>query len=408
MTSESPTTNLIDNVSIDNLQSFFRQKLRSFRPEREDYSYLFDGNREEKYTDIFKIGEANLKGTDELLVFSAQTQSSLTYKTGKRQQFEMAKKVLQNEGKDAAFFIFYDKEKNFRFSFVKANFEGKSKKYTDFKRYTYFVSKEQTNRTFIEQTEKAEFSDIDSIIEAFSIEPLNKRFYKDISDAFEKLMGTYKEKSRKGKATQVDNQLQLQLPSITKQEATKVSKEFAVRLIGRIIFVWFLKNKTSASSVSPEGKFVLGTPLIPKEWLNSKKVSQTDSYYHYFLEKLFFQILNKPIEERIENILEGHEKIPFLNGGLFEDHVDDFYRADKNGLSTNLNTLIIPDKWIQDFFETLERYNFTIDENSSSDQEVSIDPEMLGTIFENLLAKINPETEQSARKETGSFYTPNS
>src|SRR5690606_32695273 len=40
------------------------------------------------------------------------------------------------------------------------------------------------------------------------------------------------------------------------------------------------------------------------------------------------------------------------------------------------------------------------------DFEVSIDPEMLGTIFENLLAEIDPDTEKSARKSTGSFYTP--
>ncbi len=377
---ESLTTQLIEDVSIDNLHSFFREKLRSFRPEKTDCSHLFDGKTEEKYTDIFKIGEARLNDSDELLVFSAQTQSSLTYKTGKRQQFEMAKKVLQTENKDAAFFIFYDEEKNFRFSFVKANFEGKTKKYTDFKRYTYFISKQQSNRTFKEQTEKAEFSDVDSIIEAFSIEPLNKQFYRDISTAFDVLVA------------------QLTLPYLDKKETTKVSKEFAVRLIGRTIFVWFLKNKVSKN----------GTPLVPTDWLNSQKAGQTDSYYHFFLEKLFFQVLNKPLDERIDNILENHQKIPFLNGGLFEAQEEDYYNADKNGLSTNLNTLNIPDSWIKNFFETLERYNFTIDENSLSDQEVSIDPEMLGTIFENLLAEINPETEQSARKETGSFYTPRS
>ncbi len=67
---------------------------------------------------------------------------------------------------------------------------------------------------------------------------------------------------------------------------------------------------------------------------------------------------------------------------------------------------MIPDKWFQGFFEFLELYNFTIDENTSIDQEMSVDPEMLGRIFENLLAEINPETGESARKSTGSFYTP--
>ena len=55
---------------------------------------------------------------------------------------------------------------------------------------------------------------------------------------------------------------------------------------------------------------------------------------------------------------------------------------------------------------SLEKYNFTIDENTSASSEIAIDPEMLGRIFENLLAEQNPETQESARKATGSYYTP--
>jgi hypothetical protein len=52
------------------------------------------------------------------------------------------------------------------------------------------------------------------------------------------------------------------------------------------------------------------------------------------------------------------------------------------------------------------QYNFTIEENSVNDADVSLDPELLGRVFENLLAAYNPETQESARKATGSFYTP--
>ncbi|MBU0570227.1 N-6 DNA methylase, partial [Patescibacteria group bacterium] len=89
-----------------------------------------------------------------------------------------------------------------------------------------------------------------------------------------------------------------------------------------------------------------------------------------------------------------------LNGGLFEQHTFDFYSGQPNYI------LKIPDDWLKDFLEILELYNFTIDENTSMDIELSIDPEMLGRIFENLLAEINPETGESARKSTGSYYTP--
>ena len=66
----------------------------------------------------------------------------------------------------------------------------------------------------------------------------------------------------------------------------------------------------------------------------------------------------------------------------------------------------VPDIWLKELFDIFEIYNFTIDENTPVDVELSIEPEMLGRIFENLLAEINPETGNTARKSTGSYYTP--
>ena len=56
--------------------------------------------------------------------------------------------------------------------------------------------------------------------------------------------------------------------------------------------------------------------------------------------------------------------------------------------------------------ELFKQYNFTVEENTTTDAEVSLDPELLGRVFENLLADYNPDTQQSARKSTGSYYTP--
>ena len=54
----------------------------------------------------------------------------------------------------------------------------------------------------------------------------------------------------------------------------------------------------------------------------------------------------------------------------------------------------------------LSRYNFTIEENSPEEQQVALDPELLGKVFENLLGAYNPETKETARNQSGSFYTP--
>jgi hypothetical protein len=65
-----------------------------------------------------------------------------------------------------------------------------------------------------------------------------------------------------------------------------------------------------------------------------------------------------------------------------------------------LPTLKIPNAWFKDLFTVFESYNFTIDENTSIDIELSIDLEILGKIFENLLTEISPETGETARKST--------
>ena len=273
--------------------------------------------------------------------------------------------------------------------------DGVEERYTHAKRYTYLVGPSENCRTVAERLETLSFEktiNFDALINAFSVEKLNKAFYKDITEQFYQLIGAT---IGKGKNIKVYDRA-LHLPGIS-SENNRVYQEFAVRLIGRTVFCWFLKVKKSEAGVA----------LLPENLLSSISVKENQGYYHTILEKLFFQTLNTPIANRIKNLPKGSNYIPFLNGGLFEAQLYDYYKFDElTGLSANLNTLIIPDQWFLDFFEKLEQYNFTIDENSVTDVEVSVDPEMLGSIFENLLAEIDPDSGETARKATGSFYTP--
>jgi len=174
-------------------------------------------------------------------------------------------------------------------------------------------------------------------------------------------------------------------------------QEFAVRLIGRIIFSWFLKEKNSAA----------GVPIVPNELLSSDAVASHNDYYHSMLEPLFFELLNKRVSNRHESLRQAPFAIvPYLNGGLFSAQTGDYYQQNSFTGGGNPGIVSIPDSWFIELFTILEQYNFTVDENTSYDIDLSIDPEMLGRIFENLLAEINPQTGESARKSTGSFYTP--
>ena len=220
-----------------------------------------------------------------------------------------------------------------------------------------------------------------------SITPLNTLFYSELAFAFTKLVGG----ERKIGSKTISEVGVLKLPSVIDET---VKKEFAVRLIGRLLFCWFLKKKN----------------LIPENLLSFDSIQNYPrdyDYYHSVLEPLFFEVLNKKSDDRFDVYKSGDwQKIPFLNGGLFEAHFEDFYQRNDLGISDYLNTLIVPDDWFSSLFKLLEDYHFTIQENTPLEIEISIDPEMLGLVFENLLAEINDETGKEARKSTGSFYTP--
>jgi hypothetical protein len=383
---------LISKVSNNTINDFFRQKITSYRPEQEDLDHLLGDKDFDDFSDLIKLGEAAYDDSDELLVFSCQYKNELSSRNSKKKQYDIAKKVLKDEYKDAAIFIFYDENGKFRLSLIRTNYLGTKKTYSNWKRFTYFVDPAATNKTFRIRIEKCNFNSLDEIQEAFSVEPLNKEFYDKIVRAFYSLVGGEVGTGRNTETLEAN----LELPGGEKDRT--IVRQFGTRLVGRIIFCWFLKHKTSS----------LGVSLIPNGWISSGSV--TDNYYHSILEVLFFEILNKTFEDRPKNLPEGHELVPFLNGGLFEPQAgtdSDYYALSEPKANYQLK---ITDKWFNELFEVLEQYNFTIDENSVNDAEVSIDPEMLGRIFENLLAEIDPNLssaeKKSVRKATGSFYTP--
>src|SRR5680860_807245 len=106
---------LIENISNQNIVNFFQHNIPSFKPDREDFEYLLKD--ETPFLQLQKIGFAALTN-DELLVFSCLYSGELTARSAKKAQYEIAKKVLKEDFKDGAIFMFYDSSGNFRFSFI--------------------------------------------------------------------------------------------------------------------------------------------------------------------------------------------------------------------------------------------------------------------------------------------------
>lgn len=302
-------------------------------------------------------------------------------------------RILRGQAVNNAIVAFTNADyRNYRFSLLTSKYELDENKVVKIlsnpRRYSYslgYGTKTKTAYDFL--IGKGKVNSLDELIDRFSVEVVNKQFYNEIALAFTKLVGG----QRNGKTFEKE----LNLYGVADQNKYA---EFAVRLIGRIVFCWFLKEKKSEN----------GIPLIPESMLALDSVKSSHNYYHDILEPLFFELLNTNQPRRKGKFAreEIYTQIPYLNGGLFSPHADDYYKFAPELQTGQYGLVTIPNGWFENFYETLGQYNFTVDENTSYDIELSIDPEMLGRIFENLLAEINPETGENAKKSTGSFYTP--
>lgn len=302
-------------------------------------------------------------------------------------------RILRGLGVNNAIVAFSNADRrNYRFSLLTSKYELDGEKVVKIlsnpRRYSYslgYGTKTKTAYDFLIGKGKA--NSLDELINRFSVEVVNKQFYNEIALAFTKLVGG----QRDGKTFEKE----LNIYGTTDQNKYA---EFAVRLIGRIVFCWFLKEKKSEN----------GIPLIPESMLALDSVKASHNYYHDILEPLFFELLNTNQLRRKGKFAceEIYTQIPYLNGGLFSPHSDDHYKFAPELQTGQYGLVTIPNEWFEEFYEILCQYNFTVDENTSYDIELSIDPEMLGRIFENLLAEISQENGENAKKSTGSFYTP--
>ena len=349
------------------------------------------------------------------------------------------RKIMTNDSSAIIFFHFTDNTKDWRVSFVN---KGDSRKdSTNAKRYTYLCGVNHGCRTIAERfnalAKLDRITDKD-MISAFSVESLTKEF-------FGQLFTWYSDWACKVCKFPSDKCIAANADLTTEKNEINL-----IRLITRIMFVWFIKQK----NLIPTwifNKNELAEILTDADFTSDKK----GNYYNAVLQNLFFGALNKKIEERAfaevskagvaneqygiktyfrdanegsffkcspKEMVQKFLDVPFLNGGLFEcldwdepiknntshkvHYVDGFSR-DKDRRAFVPNILF----WNEDekqpgLITILSRYNFTVEESTPSDVQVALDPELLGKVFENLLGTYNPETRESARKESGSFYTP--
>jgi len=315
------------------------------------------------FTNTSTIGKLNFEDATHCGIYLIQVKKPLTDRTARKKQFDKAIEILKNEYLQAGLFVFYDANNSFRFSLIYPIYKGTKRSYSNYRRHSFYVSENLPNKTYQLQLSKYKMDSLAELKEMFSVERVSDLFYQEFKNEYDEL--------KKG------------IKHLYNQEVSEQqSGDFGLLFIIRIIFLGFVQKKGW-----------LGNNNFIQDYLKSYNPElHNNGIYQDLLCPLFFQALNLAPSKKnkfgFPHISEPYKtylvNMPYLNGGLFRKHQD-----------YDLDALYITNEAIIKFIEFLFSYNFTLEENTLYDEELELNPEFLGIIFEKLI-----------NKEYGAIYTP--
>jgi hypothetical protein len=224
--------------------------------------------------------------------------------------------------------------------------------------------------------------------EAFRVERVTEQFFEDYSYVFK--------------------EIQQYLSETHRDNSPSFARDYTHELLNRIMFIYFIARKgwLLGPSGNPDRDFM-------RHFFEAYRETRArDAFHQDWLNVLFFEAFNGRWQNRAEYLKRFPEwlinslaRAPFLNGGLY---------SKRPGLDDCLRETI-PDRFFELLFEEradgttpglFERYNFTVVESGRFDEEVAVDPEMLGMVYERLVNVTFESEGEDLRGTAGVFYTP--
>lgn len=403
------------------------------------------------------IGNYSTPDGKKLIIVAVRLKAQTYVESSRSKQRSYAKKLIENAGCDAAFIAFYTEgDPKWRLSFVRLDYEMKiengrlkaAESLTPAKRYSYLVGEGEPCHTAIDRLRifidnHSYHPTMDEIEDAFSVEKVTAEFFQLYCEKYHQI--------REHLESCEDFVIEAEQHNFT-------SAQFAKKLMGQIVFLYFLQKKgwlgvsawpkklnekeyknafyargaksrelipivyrsigdgmygvsgAGLDSLDDADEAVLASCVKGEPWgtgphnfmrrLYEVSEHRGANFYEDYLEPLFYDALNVNRGEQ-GYCAALHCRIPFLSGGLFEP-IDGYewkhnsFNLPNSLFSEQTNGNSRTGNGILDIFD---RYNFTMSEDEPMEREVAIDPEMLGKVFENLL-------EVNDRKSKGAFYTP--
>lgn len=381
--------------------------LKDFLPDFQVSEENIDVNKKFRYLkSLNKIGQSK---TIDVKVFEIDHESENDPRVSlSKESFILMKELSVSK----ALIVFKNsKSKNYRFSLItfESRWDEGTKIKTEFsnpRRYSFFLGKDARINTPVQfLTKKGMVVDLLDLKSRFSVEVVSDNFYKQYRELFIKL-ARYLQKDNAFQAFAIQNGVD--------------TINFAKKMLGQVVFLYFIQRKGWLGA--KQGDLISnGDKNFLRNLFNKSHLDKVDFFNHY-LEPLFYNALNAKTEKAgsfYRNYFDC--QIPFLNGGLFEPLEN--YKWDSEYLNIPNNLFSTNPEKPEDgkgILDVFDSYNFTIYENDLIDKEVSIDPEMLGQIFEKLgaittetfddwakaIESHNKTREMKANKKLGVYYTP--
>ncbi|MFA7059702.1 MAG: Eco57I restriction-modification methylase domain-containing protein [Pedobacter sp.] len=341
-----------------------------------------------------QLGNVHLNDDKNLAIFEIALSHRVKIPRNRVELRNLVAKHIDQEINHGVLVIFIGQNDDYRFTFTAKESEFSDdgefvERQTATKRFTYLLGPHETcttaARRLLQLGEKKARTTLADVVDAFSVEKLNKEFF----NLYKEHYATFVNHLLSGDAPQEVFGIPRLSDEKEQDKANKPVRDFAKRLLGRLVFLYFLQKKGW-----------LGCPATPVDWINGDRdfvrnlfltSPNREKFYSTRLVPLFFEALNQPDRPQAIFPITG-TRVPYLNGGLFEHE-----KLPNDHKPLPVEKLDFPATLFEKLLEFFGQYNFTIDENDPDDHEVGIDPEMLGHIFENLLED---------NKDKGAFYTP--
>ncbi|NBB80278.1 MAG: hypothetical protein GVY36_12690 [Verrucomicrobia bacterium] len=345
---------------------------------------------DESIKSIAQIGDVLLDDGKQLAVIEVEVGDDINLLRNRVSLRNRVAKFIDQDRAHGVLAVFSSGSPEYRFSFTAREtlFDeelGMVEKETATKRFTYVLGPGETCNTAAARFErlgsKSESIRMDDIVEAFSVEKLNKEFFNTYKEHYQLFCNHLLSEAKRAQTYQLFGIRKVS--NATEQtRLEKPVRDFVKRLLGRIVFLHFLQKKGWMGCPPDRSDWTGGDLDFLRNYF--EQTLDKDRFHSERLLPLFYEALNHP--HRPEAIFEPTgTRIPYLNGGLFEKMIE------------RESAIDFPVGHFGDLLEFFGQYNFTIDENDPDEHEVGIDPEMLGHIFENLLED---------NKDKGAYYTP--